>query len=62
MPQGESQGILRRLLICGGLGALAPLGTIKVGSSAVAAIVGIACAIFAWILWGVLDDNKDDGS
>ncbi len=49
MPQGGRRETIRRLLIGGGLGALAPLGTIRVGSYAVAAAIGIASAILAWI-------------
>ncbi len=51
---------IRRLLVCLGVGALAPLGSINVGSFAAAAVVGVVLAIIAWIVWGMLDESDRD--
>lgn len=52
----------RRLLICLALGALAPLGSISVGSFTAAAVVGIVLAMIAWLVWGMLDADDRDQS
>lgn len=49
-------------MVCVGLGALAPLGSIRVGSFTAAAVVGGVLAMIAWIVWGMLDANDHDES
>lgn len=60
MSSGASNRSVRRLLVCLGVGALAPLGSISVGSFAAAALVGLVLAIIAWIVWGMLDSADDE--
>ena len=62
MSSTARSGLVRRLLVCLGLGALAPLGSIRVGSFGAAAVVGLTCAIIAWIVWGMLDSDEHDSS
>ncbi len=62
MPSGPRRTPFRRLLVCAGLGVLAPLGSIKVGSFVAAAVVGVVLAVIAWIVWGMLDANDHDES
>lgn len=51
---------VRRLLICLGVGTLAPLGSINVGSPAAAVVVGLVLASIAWVVWGMLDAGEED--
>ncbi len=53
---------MRRLVICLGLGALAPLGTVSTGSLAGAAVVGVVLAAVCWMVWGMLDADEHQGS
>ncbi len=46
----------RRLLLCLGLGALAPLGSIGVGSAPAAVIVGLVLAAVLWVVGDMLDE------
>ncbi len=59
MTSGASRSV-RRLLVCFGIGALAPLGSISVGSFTAAVVVGLVLAIIAWIVWGMLDSADDE--
>ncbi len=49
-------------MVCIGLGALAPLGSIKVGSLVAGAVVGVVLAAIAWVVWEMLDVNDRDES
>ena len=62
MSSGARTRPVRRLLVCLGVGALAPLGSISVGSFAAAAVVGLVLAVIAWIVWGILDSAEDERS
>ncbi len=62
MAQGRRVGFVRRLVICLGLGAFAPLGTVSTGSLAGAAIVGVVLAAVCWMVWGMLDADEHRGS
>jgi hypothetical protein len=62
MPSSTRWNAVRRLSVCVGLGVLAPLGSIKVGSFAAATVVGVVLAVIAWIVWGMLDANDQDES
>lgn len=63
MPKGARSGRVRRLLICIGLGLLAPIGSISTGSLPGAAVVAVVLAVIAWMVWGMLDeDDRDEPS
>lgn len=62
MARGARAWPVRRLLVCLGVGALAPLGSIRVGSFPAAAVVGLVLAIIAWMVWGMLDSAEDERS
>jgi hypothetical protein len=48
---------LRRLLVCLGLGALAPLGSVRLGSVAAGAVVGLVVAAALELVGDLLDDE-----
>jgi hypothetical protein len=52
----------RRALVCLGVGGLATVGSINVGSFPAAAVVGLVLAVIAWIVWGTLDAGEDEAS
>ena len=62
MSSGARTPSIRRLLVCLGVGALAPLGSISVGSFPAAVVVGLVLAVIAWIVWGMLDSADDERS
>jgi hypothetical protein len=53
-------GRIRRVLVCLGLGALAPIGSIGVGSPIAAIVIGVVAATVVWIVWGMLDPSDAD--
>lgn len=60
MSSGDRTRSVRRVLVCLGVGALAPLGSISVGTFTAAVVVGLVLAIIAWIVWGMLDAAEDN--
>jgi fatty acid desaturase len=55
--KGRARGArVRRLLLCLGLGALAPLGSISVGSAPAAVVVGLVLAAILWVIGDMLDE------
>jgi len=55
--KGRSRGArVRRLLLCLGLGALGPLGSISVGSAPAAVVVGLVPAAILWVIGDMLDE------
>ena len=53
---GKKRPLVRRLLVCVGVAAFAPFGSISVGSFAGGVVVVIVLAVIAWMIWGMLDD------
>ena len=57
MAKNGRSGTVRRLLVCLGVAAVAPLGSINTGSVVAAAVVAVVLAVIAWMVWGMLDDD-----